>query len=98
MNMTTQLNIFISSRMNELASERKIVQELIPTLGTALVNLRTWVFEADAPASNASIRQVYLNALKNSALYIGLFWNGYGEWTIDEFARATEWPHLRQEC
>ncbi len=34
---------------------------------------------------------MYLDALKRSALYIGLFWNEYGEWTIDEFERAREW-------
>lgn len=89
--MTTQLNIFISSKMVELAAERRLLQELIPTLDTDLVRLRAWVFEADAPASNASIREVYLNALKHSALYLGLFWNQYGEWTIDEFERASEW-------
>ncbi len=86
-----QLSIFISSKMQELAPERKVLQALIPTLDAGMVKLSTWVFEQDAPASNVPIRQVYLNALKNSALYIGLFWNEYGAWTIDEFEHATEW-------
>jgi tetratricopeptide (TPR) repeat protein len=90
-NMTKKLDVFISSKMRELAAERKALQELLPTLDSDLVKLRAWVFEQDAPASNASIREVYLNALKNSALYIGLFWNEYGGWTVDEFERATEW-------
>lgn len=86
-----KLDIFISSKMVELAAERQALHELLPTLGNELIQLRGWVFEDDAPASNLSIRDVYLNALKHSALYIGLFWNHYGEWTIDEFQRATEW-------
>jgi tetratricopeptide (TPR) repeat protein len=77
--------------MQELALERKALQELLPQLGRGMFNLRTWVFEGDAPASNKPIRSVYLEALQNSALYIGLFWNEFGEWTIDEFERATEW-------
>ena len=77
--------------MVELAEERQVLQDLLPELSDELVNLSAWVFESDAPASNMTIREVYLNALKNSGLYIGLFWNDYGEYTIDEFNRATEW-------
>lgn len=89
--MTTDLHVFISSKMQELAPEREALHRLLPTLGNELVTLRPWVFETDAPAADRSIREVYLDALKQSALYIGLFWNEYGEWTIDEFERATEW-------
>jgi len=89
--MTTELHVFISSRMQELSPERQALHRLLSTLSTDLVTLRAWVFEDDAPASTASIRQVYLEALKNSALYLGLFWNDYGEWTIDEFEHATQW-------
>lgn len=88
--MPTELSVFISSKMQELAAERKALQELLPTLGQDIFKLRTWVFEGDAPASNKSIRDVYLEALQNSALYIGIFWNEFGEWTLDEFERATE--------
>lgn len=89
--MTTELHIFISSKMTELAPERQALHRLLPALGNDLVKLTPWVFEDDAPAADASIRSVYLDALKRSALYLGLFWNEYGEWTIDEFQRATEW-------
>lgn len=88
--MAAELSVFISSKMQELASERKALQKLIPTLGQGMFQLHTWVFEGDAPASNKSIRDIYLEALQGSALYIGLFWNEFGEWTIDEFERATE--------
>jgi hypothetical protein len=91
--MTIQLNIFISSKMQELKPERDALYELLPALSNGSVNLRAWVFEAKdgAPASNKAIRDLYLKALESSALYIGLFWNQYGEWTIDEFDRAAEW-------
>ena len=76
--MTTELHVFISSRMQELAPERQALGALLPTLGGDLVALRAWVFEDDAPAADKPIRDVYLDALKASALYIGLFWNEYG--------------------
>lgn len=87
--MATELFIFISSKMRELAPERKALQDLLPELDRDTFRLRTWAFEQNAPASNKSIRDVYLEALQNSALYVGLFWNEYGEWTIDEFEQAT---------
>ena len=89
--MTSPLYVFVSSKMQELAAERQALRELIPALSNDLVTLQAWVFEEDAPAADRSIRQVYLDALKRSALYIGLFWNELGEWTLDEFERATEW-------
>ena len=89
--MAKDYHVFISSKMVELAKERQILHELLATQGNDLVNLRAWVFEDDAPASNQTIREVYLEALKSAALFIGLFWNEYGEWTIDEFDKATEW-------
>lgn len=89
--MTSEIRVFISSKMQELAAERHAVHELLPELHRDLARLRAWVFENDAPAADKSIREVYLDALKHSALYIGLFWNEYGGWTIDEFERATDW-------
>lgn len=86
-----EVSIFISSKMQELADERQMLFDFLPTLDNGIVQLKPWGFEKDAPASDKSIREVYLEALKNSALYIGIFWNEYGEWTIDEFDRAEEW-------
>lgn len=89
--MTTTLDVFISSKMQELRPERDALYALFPTLDYGDIKLRAWVFETDAPASEQSIRESYLKALENSALYLGLFWNQYGAYTIDEFDRATEW-------
>ncbi len=89
--MTTTLDVFIGSKMQELRPERDALYALFPTLDYGDIKLRAWVFETDATASEQSIRESYLKALQNSALYLGLFWNQYGEYTIDEFDRATEW-------
>ncbi len=89
--MAAEQRIFISSKMHELAAERKALDDLLPMLGQDILRLSPWRFEGEAPASDKSIRKVYLEALQNSALYIGLFWNEFGEWTVDEFERATEW-------
>lgn len=88
--MPVKLKVFISSRMMELAEERQILSGLLPELGDNSFELEPWVFEDDALASTQSIRQVYLEALEQSDLYLGIFWNGYGEYTIDEFNRAEE--------
>ncbi|MBZ0284762.1 MAG: tetratricopeptide repeat protein [Anaerolineae bacterium] len=89
--MTTTLNVFISSKMLELKPERDALYALLPTLNYGDIKLHAWVFEEDAPAAAKPIREVYLKALQDSALYLGLFWNQYGDYTIDEFERATEW-------
>ncbi|HLO15169.1 MAG TPA: NB-ARC domain-containing protein, partial [Anaerolineales bacterium] len=77
--MTRTLNVFISSKMVELKEERESLYKLIPTLGREGIVLHAWEFETSAPASSDPIREVYLKALKSSALYIGLFWNEYSK-------------------
>ena len=67
-------NIYISTKMIELKPEREALYALIPRLGSDGVLLHPWLFELDAPASKKSIREVYIDALKNSSLYIGMFW------------------------
>lgn len=84
------VGVFVSSKMVELREERKALEALLPTLGDETAGIHPWIFESDAPASDSSIRSVYLKALDESGLYIGLFWNEYGEWTIDEFHHAGE--------
>jgi tetratricopeptide (TPR) repeat protein len=92
------IRVFISSRMNELSSERDFLHQLIPNLDLGESRLIPWVFEAPdgAPSSSHSIRDVYLEALQRSSLYIGLIGNEYGNWTIDEFNQATRWGIDRQ--
>ncbi len=85
------LNVFISSKMIELKEERQALHDLIPNLGQGKAILRPWLYEDHAEASSHSTRETFLTHLKRSDLYIGLFWNLYGEWTIDEFEKAAEW-------
>lgn len=89
--MPTTLDVFLSSKMQELRAEREALFEFIKTLDYGDIKLHAWVFEKDAPSSGRSIRDVYLNALQNAALYIGIVWNEYGEWTADELEKATDW-------
>jgi tetratricopeptide (TPR) repeat protein len=89
--MTTTLNIFISSKMLELKAEREALDRLLPTLDYGEIKLNAWVFEVDQPPADSPIRKQYLKWLKESELYIGLFWKGYGPATIDEFDHAKHW-------
>src|SRR5688572_28738222 len=88
--MSNKISVFVSSKMAELRAERDLLIQLLPQLGGENYQIQPWIFESDANASNNSIRQVYLEALERSDLYIGIFWQEYGEWTVDEFRRAAE--------
>lgn len=93
---TSTVTVFISSKMVELAAERTALIELLPTLSNNLIQVRAWVYEDDAPASEHTIRENYLKALNESDLYIGIFWNDYSRddqpnWTIDEYEWAGKW-------
>jgi hypothetical protein len=89
--MSTTLNVFISSKMQELKPEREALCGFLKTLNYGDITLHAWVFGEDAPASSRTIREIYLQALQNSALYVGILWNEFGEWTVDELKKATEW-------
>jgi DNA polymerase III delta prime subunit len=75
-----RLQIFVSSKMEELAAERLAIK-------AALVELLVagWGFEDDAGARAQSIQQTYRKEIETADLYVGVFWRGYGEYTIDEF-------------
>ena len=89
--MTSKIDVFISSTMGELKPERDMILGLLPTLLTGLVEFHPWIFEHTPPASSYGSDQTYLDALRKSALYIGIFWNEPGQGTIDEFNHAKEW-------
>lgn len=82
------LNVFISSSMEELKAERELLYELLPTLSTPLYQVRAWVYEESIDASPRTIRETYLEGLRQSSLYIGMFARTYGEYTVDEFYQA----------
>ncbi|MBX3084730.1 MAG: tetratricopeptide repeat protein [Anaerolineae bacterium] len=89
--MDKTLDVFISSKMLELATERDALFDLFASLKNEIFPIRAWIFEKSSYASSHSSREIYLEVLHNSRLYIGLFWNLYGEWTVDEFEHAKNW-------
>lgn len=80
------LRVFVSSKMAELAEERKAVQAALKEL-----NIETFVFESDAGARETTIEQTFLEELRQAHLYIGLFWQGYGEYTLQEYQAAGDY-------
>lgn len=83
MDSQPQLSLFISSKMSELASERQAVQAALSAF-----LLHGWLWESDAGARPEPIRSTYLSAVEDCDIYIGLFWLGYGPYTIEEFEHA----------
>ncbi len=81
--MEPLLKLFISSKMQELAQERRAVQEALKEF-----ELYGWLWETDAGARPEPVHSVYLKEVAASDIYIGLFWLGYGPYTIEEFEHA----------
>ena len=90
--MTTNqpLSLFISSKMAELAEERRAVQSAL-----SAYQMRGWLFEKDAGARPEPIQSTYLAEVEACDIYIGLFWQGYGPYTIQEYERARS---LKKPC
>src|SRR2546421_6841978 len=90
--MTTNqpLSLFISSKMQELADERRAVQAALDAY-----RMHGWLWEDDAGARPEPIRSTYLAEVEACDIYLGLFWLGYGPYTIEEFERARA---LRKPC
>lgn len=79
------LRIFVSSRMNELAEERRQIKAAL-----AKRDINAWVFEDDAGATPGTIEQTYRDELEKADLYLGIFWRGFGQYTIEEYEYAEE--------
>ncbi|MEM8658389.1 MAG: DUF4062 domain-containing protein, partial [Pseudomonadota bacterium] len=79
-----RLRVFVSSRMAELQEERLAIRAALDEL-----NIDGWIFESDAGAQSQSIQAAYKDQIDRADLYIGVFWRGYGDYTIDEFDHAT---------
>jgi len=80
-----RLRVFVSSRMLELAPERAAIKAALDEL-----NIDGWLFEEDAGARAQTIQQSYKEEIDSADVYVGLFWRGFGNYTIDEFDYATE--------
>jgi hypothetical protein len=77
------LRAFISSKMEELALERMTIRAAL-----AEMHIEAFVFEKDAGARPYNIQQTYLVELEAANLYIGVFWKGYGKYTIEGYEHA----------
>ena len=85
MSTNQPLSLFISSKMQELAKERRAVQ-------VALSDYRMygWLWEDDAGARPTPTRDTYLREVETCDIYIGLFSKGYGPYTIEEYEHARQ--------
>jgi hypothetical protein len=76
--------------MAELAPERQVVKKALNFL-----EVDGWIFEEDAGAKPKTIQDTYQEELKGADLYLGIFWKGYGDYTIEEFEYAQK---LKKPC
>jgi len=77
--------VFISSSMAELAEEREVIKQVIQQSG-----YQPFLYEHDAGARPCNHEETFVNALKASHLYVGVFWNKYGPYTVQEFELAKD--------
>ena len=77
------LSLFISSKMTELADERRAVQNALSEY-----EMHGWLWEKDVSARPVPINSIYLTEVEACDIYIGLFWLGYGPYTIEEYEHA----------
>ena len=85
-----RLRVFVSSKMQELAPERQALKKALDDL-----KVDAWVFEQDAGARPESIQKAFLHEVEAADLYVGLFWKGYGDYTIEEYEHAQK---LGKDC
>jgi hypothetical protein len=83
MTINQPLSLFISSKMQELADERRAVQ-----MALKAYHIFGWLWEDNAGARPEPIRSTYLSEVEACDIYIGLFWLGYGPYTIEEYQQA----------
>ncbi len=80
-----KFKVFISSVLKELLNERLAVQETI-TEGAVLSRYFEVEMWEEFPPMSLSSRDAYIEKLKESDIYIGLFGNEYGTSEEDGFS------------
>lgn len=76
--------IFISSVQKEFERERAAIKKMIETDPIIKPYFRAFVFEIDAPAADKTTRQVYLDEIAKSDIYLVLIGDKYGYCQGDE--------------
>jgi uncharacterized protein YjbI with pentapeptide repeats len=84
-----KLKVFISSKMAELRDVRELVAKALDDKG-----IEAWVYEAHAGARPEDVVETSLSEVEAADIYVGLFWEKYGEVTVQEYrhARALDKP------
>ena len=86
--------IFISSVQKELQAERYAIRDFVHGNDLLRQFFRVFLFE-DLPPADRRADAVYLDEVKSSAIYVGVFGNEYG-WTGDSGQSPTKSTvHLR---
>lgn len=84
----TKYKIFVSGVQKELQGERQAVKELVAENYLLKEYFAVFIFE-DLPAKSKSAEKVYLEEVRESDIYIGIFGNEYGKTGKDSLS-ATE--------
>jgi NACHT-associated inactive restriction endonuclease/uncharacterized protein DUF4062/WD40 domain-containing protein/pentapeptide repeat protein/NACHT domain-containing protein len=77
-----RLRIFISSTMSELRDLREVLTTHLQSRGLA-----AWVFEDDG-ARPENVVETSLKEVERADVYVGVFWQRYGEVTVEEYRLA----------
>ena len=78
-----KLKVFISSKMMELRDVREFVAKALDDRG-----IEAWVYEAHAGARPEGVVETSLDGVEAADIYLGLFWQKYGEVTVQEYRHA----------
>lgn len=78
--------IFISSVQKEFERERAAIKRMIESDPILSSYFEAFVFEIDAPATDKTTQQVYLNEIEKSDIYLVLIGNKYGYCGEEEFS------------
>lgn len=71
--------------MAELVEERQVIERVIQLAG-----YQPFLYEWDANARPWNHEETFVQELKASHLYVGIFWKKYGPYTVQEFDLAKE--------
>jgi predicted NACHT family NTPase len=85
-----KLKVFISSTMGELRDVREIVTQALQARG-----IDAWVYEARGGSRPDDVVRASLSEVEAADIYVGLFWQEYGEVTAKEYQHARA---LRKPC
>jgi hypothetical protein len=78
-----QLRVFVGSAMTELRDVRSVLKKALEDRG-----IEPFIYEASAGAQPDTITETSLRELRESDIFLGLFWQKYPKVTLQEFEEA----------